>query len=183
MSVSTMTRLLQTRQADDEEAVHQHLEQTMGSDAAPDKGTETAEKDKLTALEKLHAFVPTEVITAWAAAVGLVVPETDLGRWLIFIAAVIVLILLHVLNALFLRGQALASPKPQASSSTISLLGLILLSTVAFTVWAFAAPGSPAVMWGDSATRYFAVAALFVTPVLYRAAQLWGLAPLDQKQS
>src|SRR5215472_11901902 len=99
MSISAMTRLLQTRQVDDEEAVHRQLERSMGPGAEPDKRTETAEKDKLTALEKLHAFVPTEVVTAWAAAVGLLVPTTDLERWLIFIAAVIVLIVMHVLAA------------------------------------------------------------------------------------
>jgi hypothetical protein len=135
----------------------------------------------LTALEKLLAFVPTEVVTAWAAAVGLIIPATDLGRWLIFIAAVIAIILLHVLNGLHLRRETPAGSKPQAGSTT-ALLRLILLSIVAFTVWAFAAPGSPAVMWSESATRYFAVAALFVTPILYSAAQLWGLAPLDPKK-
>lgn len=184
MSVSAMTRLLQIRLAEDERA-GRVLDRTMAeplSTEAARKSTEqaaaAAERAKLTALDKLSAFVPTEVITAWAAAVGLIVPTTHLHRWLIFIAAVILLVVMIVLNTLILRKQAPPDSKLPANSTTAMLL-LILLSTAAFTVWAFAVPGSPAVMWGDDATRIFAVVSIFVTPVLYRAARLWGLAPLE----
>ena len=179
MSVSTMTRLFQTRQAQDQMAVRT-LEKTRGAEPGSEAGTEGADKAKATALDKLAAFVPTDVVTAWAAAVGLLIPTSDLQRWLIFAAAVLLLVVLIVLNSALLSKQAGTDSKPPAGARQ-RMVRLIFLSAVAFTIWAFAAPGSPAVMWGDNATRLFAVVALFVTPILYKAAQLWGLAPVEPK--
>jgi hypothetical protein len=188
MSVFMMTRLLQERQLQDQDA-GRLLERTRLDAAEPgtaaqgieDSGpSRSAEAAKRTTLEKLASFVPTEVITAWAAAVGLLVPTAHWQRWLIFAAAVAVMIVLIVLNSALLRKQVQDHSRPvAAAAATSGMLRLIAISTIAFTIWAFAAPGSPAIMWGEDTTRLFAVVALFVTPVLYKAAQLWGLAPLE----
>jgi hypothetical protein len=140
---------------------------------------QSAEAVKQSALEKLASFVPTEVITAWAAAVGLIVPTAHWQRWLIFVAAFVAMIILLRLNLAIARKQLVDSVRRDADDSTRKLLKLCVISGVAFTVWAFAAPGSPAMVWGEAATRVFAVLALVVTPLLHRLAQLWGLAPLE----
>ena len=184
MSISTMTRFCELRQTQDQNAADVLLEGTRrrsASESSPTRPPQSTEAAKATALERLAGFVPTEVITAWAAAMGLLVPTAHWQRWVIFGGALVVMIALIFLNSAQLkRTQGVAKPVTAPVVKT-RIHRLIIISTVAFTIWAFAAPGSPATVWGDGATRLFAVIALFVTPVLYKAAQLWGVAPLEPR--
>ena len=105
-------------------------------------------------------------------ALGLVAPKQPTGYWVIFLVALLFLILLLLLET------AVQDKKSNRRTDTRRKVLLILVAAISFTVWAFACPGSPvAAQWGDELMRYFGVAAIAVSAVLYRVNQLLGLAP------
>jgi hypothetical protein len=140
-------------------------------------GVETEEEPSpavTTALERLTAFIPTEVVAGWGAAMGMLAPRTALESWAVFAGAVVFLVVLVLLET-GIRAKQSSSP---ADSRRRGLL--LAVAVVAFTVWAFASPGSPAAaQWGDAATRYFGVLAIAMSAILFRLAQLLGLAPVE----
>jgi len=185
MSISTMARLIQERQAQDSAAhlaMERDLREKMGG-----VDENALQKSTMTALERLTGFVPTEVITGWGAAVGLLLPTRSWQRWAIFGAAVAVMVVLLLLELVLRdraardlhRAQGRPSPVPQTTRS--QTIVALVIATVAFAVWAFAVPGSPAVSWGEGVTRVFAVVAIPVSAILYKVAQLAGVAPIESR--
>lgn len=182
MSISAMARLVAERRQ--QEAMAQTLVLERGSERTA-ADAEAGKKASLTALEKLTAFIPAEIVAGWAAAMGLLLPREPWQRWLIFVASVAVLVILVLLELAARDKQALEKHRAGGTDQSVPLTpgrtkGLVVLSAViAFTVWAFAVPGSPAVVWGESASRIFAVLAIPVSAILYKAGKLWGLVPID----
>jgi hypothetical protein len=41
-----------------------------------------------TALERLTSFIPTEVVAAWAAEMGMLAPQSALGSWAVYSGAI-----------------------------------------------------------------------------------------------
>jgi hypothetical protein len=183
MSISTMTRLVHARQVQEEttraKTSFDEIGQPIG---ARHIKQEEIEQETTTALDKLTGFVPTEVITGYAAAVGLLIPTESLHRWLIFLAAVLVLIVLILLDFALrekrVRESTATGEQVSQLTSRRRIIFSVVIASLAFTVWAFAVPtGSPALDWGEGATRVFAVVAIAVSAVLYRVAQLVDIAP------
>jgi len=167
MSVATMARLVREREARERE---RSAPQPKGLDRDEDETSSTL----TTALERLTAFIPTEVVAGWAAAVGMLAPQGALGSWAIFGGALTFLVVLVLLET-GIRDRASQIPTDPRRKAL-----LVLVALVAFTIWAFASPGSPAAaQWGAAATRYFGVVAIAVSAILFRVGQLLGLAPLE----
>ena len=57
---------------------------------------DTDERDSV--LGRVASFIPTEIVTAWAAALGVIGPSAKWQRWLIFGVAIAVLLLVGVLD-------------------------------------------------------------------------------------
>lgn len=187
MGISTMTRLVNERSVQEAAASTPVVERGGAAVGIPQMQQQQIERSTTTALEKLAAFVPTEVIIAYVAAVGLLVPTESWHRWSIFAGAVFVLVVIILLDfelrAKRARGNAGENDSPLPNISRRRITYSVLIATVAFTVWAFAVPsGSPALDWGDGATRLFAIIAIAVSAILYRVAELIDLAPVTLKK-
>jgi polyferredoxin len=167
MSVATMARLVRQRQVREREAP---ALQSKGLDQEKEESNSTL----TTALERLTAFVPTEVVAGWAAAVGMLTPQDAVSSWAIFGGALAFLVILVLLETGIRDKESQVKTDPRRKAL------LVLVALVAFSIWAFASPGSPAAAaWGTSATRYFGVVAIAVSAILFRVGQLLGLAPLE----
>jgi hypothetical protein len=167
MSVATMARLVREREIRERAGPGLQPKGLNGDKDEPDSTLTTA-------LERLTAFIPTEVVAGWAAAVGMLTPQDPRGYWAIFAGALAFLVVLVLLET-GIRDKESAVPTAPRRKAL-----LVLVALVAFTVWAFASPGSPAAaQWGTAATRYFGVVAIAVSAILFRIGQLLGLAPLE----
>jgi uncharacterized membrane protein YecN with MAPEG domain len=175
MSVVTMVRLVQERQSQEDSAQQVTLRKAKSVTPTEEeqKGSE-AKHAVTTALERLTGFIPTEVVAGWGAAVGLIGPTTALAGWVIFAVAVVFLV------ALLLLETALREKKSKIRTPGQRTLLMVIVAAVAFIIWAFATPGSPAAtQWGTEITRYFGVAAIAVSALLPKLTQFLGLAPVE----
>ena len=119
----------------------------------------TGKREVTTALERLTGFVPTDVVAVWGAAVGLLAPE----RAILYLAALV------FLTVLLLIEMSVQDKGAGIKTDGRPKLLMIMIAVLAFTVWAFATPGSPvAAQWGAHTMRYFGVLAIAVSAVLFR---------------
>jgi uncharacterized membrane protein len=178
MALTTMVRLAQERQMQIRaaDAARTNTRGSGESVAPADKEEEEgqAKHTLTTALERLTGFIPTEVVAGWGAAVGLIAPTTALAAWMIFAVGVVFLVVVLLIET------ALRDRKSKMTTDRRRKLLMVLVAVVAFVVWVFATPGSPAAaQWGKQVTPYFGVAAIAVSAVLFKLSPLLGLAPLD----
>jgi len=177
MSVAAMARFVQERQEQEQTAQQTLLRRGLVDEFRPlisVTAPEEAKRTVTTTLERLTGFIPTEVVAGWGAAVGLLAPEKSIGSWAIFFAALLFLVILLLLET------AVRDKKSATRTGGRRKLLMILVAAAAFTIWVFASPGSPAAaQWGTEMMRYFGVAAIAVSAVLFKLSQLLGLAPLE----
>jgi hypothetical protein len=101
-------------------------------------------------------------------------PQEAYGSWAIFGGALAFLVILVLLET------GIRDKQSQVVTARRRKALLVVVAVVAFSIWAFASPGSPAAaQWGAAATRYFGVVAIAVSAILFRVGQLLGLAPLE----
>jgi cation transport ATPase len=176
MGVVTMVRLVQERQRQEEEATERQVNLRGDKSEAvttTEPQQEQAKHAVTTALEQLTGFIPAEVIVLWGAAVGFIAPEKAFASWMILAAALVFLVVLLFLEV------ALRDRKSTIKTDGRRRNLMIVLASVAFIVWAFATPGSPAaIQWGMRVTPYFGVIAIAVSGILPKISQLLDLVPV-----
>jgi hypothetical protein len=166
MSIELMVQLVRARDRREQPERDTLASPSLGKDQQPAPVT--------TALQRLTAFIPSEIVTGWGAAMGLIAPKTLIATWAIFGGAGVCLVILTLLET------ALQDETAATRTSRAKKVLMVLFATVSFTVWAFSLPGSPAAaQWGDGATRYFGISAIVLAAVLIKVTQLGGLAPLE----
>jgi hypothetical protein len=123
------------------------------------------------ALDKIAAYIPSEVIGTYVAVSGILASDSTSTKWIIFILALL------LIPALALLGNALAKKKGLPASSNRATLFVILLAAFAFCAWAAALPDNPLVSYSKDATRYGGVAVIILAVLLPRAAELLDIGP------
>lgn len=123
------------------------------------------------AMEKIAAFVPTEVIGLYVTGVGIFAPVTDVGKWSIFF--VCALLIPVVLGIGYWENQKKGLPPPGGR-----IFGLLLaMAFVAFCAWASALPNTPFLEFGERATLVGGFVVLILSLLMPRIAVLLGAAP------
>jgi hypothetical protein len=125
------------------------------------------------AMEKLTKFIPTEVIAIYVAAVGILAPLGDTGKWWIFF---ICLGLIPILIVISYYQQKKKQKAEARSNSRIAVL-LMLFALVAFTAWACALPETPFLVFTPLAVKIGAVAVLVLAALMNPLADLLGILP------
>lgn len=144
----------------------------------------SSDDERSNAISQLAALVPTPVIALWAAALGLVRPSQAWLRWtmlagtIVFLAAIVVLDAKLADKAIADRFKEEKKANPPTTSAT-KIRWMVGIAGASFVLWALATPGSPAELMDEHATRWFAVAAIAGSYVLYRVARLKDLVSED----
>jgi hypothetical protein len=125
-----------------------------------------------TAMEKIAAFVPTEVIGLYVSGLGILAPTEAGGQWLLFGICALMIPLLMYLSYLLRKQKELPPPSPLTS---LILGGLAL---VAFAAWASALPSTPFVaLLGERAHLIGGFAVLVLSILMPQIAAVLGVSP------
>jgi hypothetical protein len=141
----------------------------------------STETDVETALEKITQWIPSEVVAAYVALLGIFAPDDSTLRWVLFAVGVVLVIVFVGLNAALVnkRGrekwESEKRPGPAPKLATKRLLTLMGVGIVAFVVWAFALPDSPFLSVTEQATRIGGALVVIVSLVMPLVAELLDL--------
>jgi hypothetical protein len=126
------------------------------------------------ALAKIAAYIPSEVIATYLAVLGIWQPDSKAERWACFGVNS------GLLAALCVLGWALqrqAAPTPAKRPTLQHLFWVFIIAAVAFVTYAMAVPGSAFTsVWSD-ATKFGGIAALLLAAVLPSFGKLVGVDP------
>jgi hypothetical protein len=123
------------------------------------------------AMEKIAAFVPTEVIALYVTGLGIFAPTSAEGKWSIFF--ICALLIPAVMGIGYWENQKKGLPAPGGR-----IFGLLLaMAVVAFCAWASAMPNTPFLEFGDRATLVGGFVVLILSLLMPRIAVLLGAAP------
>jgi amino acid transporter len=117
-------------------------------------------------MEKISAFIPSEVIGICVAGCGILSPQQDSEKWWIFAISMALIPIFMLLNFI---GQR---KKGNLTVSTRISLVLILFALVAFVAWAAALPGTPFLSLTPRATAIGGWAVVILALVMYKVADL-----------
>ncbi len=133
MSIATMVGL----------GVERQREKTIGTGRAASGGASVTKKTVATEMERIAAFIPSEVIGIYVAGFGILSPESKSGKWSIFGISLALIPVFVLLN--YLEQRKHANPEQRASLKSLSKTSLIVtvFGMVAFVAWAAALPGTP----------------------------------------
>ena len=118
------------------------------------KQTSTVES----ALEKITAFIPSEVIALYVSGLGIFGPQSPHAKWNIFWICFAFIPVFMFLS--YLQNRKHGRPIP----STTVLLLLLFFAAVAFGVWAAAMPQTPFISLWKNAPQ---IAGFIVIPLSY----------------
>lgn len=127
------------------------------------------------AMQKITAFIPSEVVGIYIAVVGILAPAPadNVMKWWIFgICA-------GLLIPFFIGIGYLAKKKKNEPVPTLTvLITLLVCALIAFAAWACALPDTPFhQLFGDDATRYGGGAVIVLAAVLYQIAEYLNAVP------
>lgn len=154
MSLISMTRLASNEKAE-----------AAGPSAAISK---TKRLTLGSALESVVAFIPTEVVTLYVAALGIFHPTTSAAKWGIFGFCGLLVPIFVIIGSLeeHQRGKEVSIK----SGGLVVVFGL-----VAYTTWTMALPETPFEEFTEYATKIGGAAVLVTASILPRVAGLCGV--------
>jgi hypothetical protein len=123
------------------------------------------------ALDKIAAYIPSEVIGTYVAISGIISPQSALPKWIIFGLSLLLIPVLTLIN------DALARRRGQTLPSGRARLYVIRRAGVAYCAWAAALPGNPLVAYYADATRIGGAAVILLAAVLPPLAEFLEIAP------
>jgi len=126
------------------------------------------------AMEKITAFIPSEVIASYVAILGLISPDTPTGKWIIFAICLVLIPAYMYLGYLTKKKQA---KEKQSTPKRADTFLLMIFAAVAFIAWSMALPGTPFASLFPRATTIGGVAVIIVTSFMYKVADLLDLVP------
>lgn len=161
MSIATMIGL----------GVRRQWEKTEPQAAAAAGGDETVTKTAESAMEKVSAFIPSEVIGIYIAGLGILSPTTDAGKWWIFGVSLALIPIVMLLNYLIQKKRADTPLGPRASFI------LFIFAVAAFVAWAAALPSTPFLSLSEYATNIGGWSVIILAAVMYKAAEFLDIVP------
>jgi hypothetical protein len=138
-------------------------------------GVTAPQKTLDSAMEKITAFIPSEVIGSYVAVLGIISPETDVGKWVIFFICLLLIPVFMLLGYWTKKKQAKAGQSTPTSKRDTAIL--MLFAAVAFVAWAMALPGTPFLSLNARATAIGGASVIIITLIIYKIADLLDLVP------
>lgn len=99
------------------------------------------------AMDKISADIPSEVIGLYVAGFGIFAPGSRTAKWAIFFVCLVFIPVLTVLGAMAARRKGLPVPGAKATAIVIGV------AVVMFAAWCSAMPDTPFLVFGAEATR------------------------------
>jgi quinol-cytochrome oxidoreductase complex cytochrome b subunit len=140
-----------------------------GAVAAADEAGKKTTVD--TAMEKITAFIPSDVIGIYVAGLGVFSPQTDANKWYVFGVSVLLIPVLMLLNYFDQKKRNKPTPGPRIVAV------LVVLALVAFVAWAGAMPGTPFLVFTPYATEIGGWAVVILALIMYKLADLLDIVP------
>lgn len=137
--------------------------------------------DVQSAIEKITAWIPTEVVAIYIALLGIFTPDSSGGKWAIFAAGAVLVLVFVILNGLLLnkraadKWEAEGKPGNPPTFSWSKACGLVVLSGLAYVAWTFALPASPWLDVTDKAPQIGGAAVLVLSLLIPKVAQALDL--------
>jgi hypothetical protein len=157
MSIGTMVSL----------AVQRRREKTeLGDEAAAGDADQ-----QMTQLEKVSAFIPSDVVTVYVAGLGILTPSEAIARWVWF---AIGLVLVPVFVAI---GIALEKRKSGIWPGWTAGFLLVIFGLLSFTAWAASLPNTPFLLVVSNATQIAALAVIVLASIMYPVAEYFDIVP------
>lgn len=151
-------------------AQRQAERQAPGGGAA--SGAPAANQSVTAALEKITAFIPSEVIGIYVAVIGILAPASMRGKWVIFGLCVILVPFFMWLGYKAAKRKNL--PVPGARAFVL----LLILAIVAFVAWGAALPSTPFEVFHADATRFGGALVIILGYAIPKIADAFDLTPL-----
>jgi hypothetical protein len=126
---------------------------------------------QMTQLEKVAAFIPSDVVTIYVAGLGILTPSGAIARWVWF---AIGLVLVPVFVAI---GIALEKKKSGIWPGWTAGFLLVIFGLLSFTAWAASLPNTPFLLIAPNATQIAAVAVVFLAAFMFQVAQYFDIVP------
>jgi hypothetical protein len=150
--------------------------QTDGDRSLADSGRSLADSDRQGpsvqgSLEKVSAYIPSEVIGIYVAGLGIFAPDHVHAKWILFGVSLILVPVLVLVGQAVARKRGLPAPPGKAS------IVVILFAVVAFCAWAAAMPSNPLLDQFPEATRVGGFAVIILAALLPQAANLLDITP------
>jgi membrane-associated phospholipid phosphatase len=125
------------------------------------------------ALQKITAFIPSDVLSFYISAVGISTQfsPTIWTKWLFFLGGAVLIPIFIVLSYLESRKKALPVPDKKI------LLLLLFFSFVAYAVWCAALPASPFLLISQYANIVAGVLVIPLAAIMYKIADLLDAVP------
>lgn len=151
--------------------------------------TASNEPNKDTAMDKVTKFIPSEVIAIYVAALGILAPVENTGKWWIYFACLAltpILIAINYQQEINKKTRDKAENTASTANTPRSSRGfwrsripylLALFALIAFTAWVCALPETPFLVFTPLAVKIGAVAILVLAVVMGPLAEIWGLLP------
>jgi hypothetical protein len=174
MSIATMVALGIERGREAESAETAETAEAQTGHAHADEHFEHAPEGKKaveSAMEKISAFIPSEIIGIYVAGFGILSPESDAGKWWIFGVCFALIPVLIWLNYLGHKKRA------DATLTVKITIVLLVFAMIAFVAWAAALPGTPFLTFSARATAFGGWAVIILAVIMYRVADLLDIVP------
>lgn len=123
------------------------------------------------ALESVAAYIPSEVVSAYIAALGIFSPKENILKWVIYLICVILILILIYISARIAQKKGL--PKQKNSYHVIQFL----IGLVAFTTWVSAMPETPFLELTSYANQIGALLAVIFSLLMPRIAEMLDIKP------
>jgi len=133
--------------------------------------TGVAKKSVESALEKITAFIPSEVIGLYVSGVAIFSPQEAQTKWGIFFICLALIPAFMSLDYM-LRKKRQA---PIANRKTNAVL--FIFAGAAFTAWAAALPDTPFLSFSSRASQIGGWAVILLAAFMYKVAELLDVAP------
>jgi hypothetical protein len=133
------------------------------------------------AIEKVTAWIPTEVVTIYTALLGILTPDTSGGRWGVFAVGAVAVPFFVILNAVILNKRAAAKWKQDGKTGDPPKFswgkagGVAALSALSYVAWTFALPSSPWLDASDKAPQIGGAAVVVLSLVIPKVAEALNL--------
>lgn len=158
-----------------------HAFAVQAEEGSPEFRQAAATPDVESSVERITAWIPTEVVGTYVALVGLFLPKSSGARWsLLVIGMVLVPVFVCVDGALVNKrgSSAWRARRQQGDAPKITTRQLwlcSLLAMLAFIAWAMALPSTPFVSWFANATKFGGGAVVVLALLLPKIGELLDL--------
>lgn len=166
MSIATMVGL----------GIERQREKTVPQAEAASGKASASKKTVESAMEKIAAFIPSEVIGIYVAGFGILSPQSDAEKWWIFGICLVLIPVFMLLNYWDHRKNITGGELARLKSPRTGVI-LLAFAIVAFVAWVAALPGTPFLSFSARATAIGGWSVVILSLIMYRVAHRLDIVP------